>query len=567
MMPTYAATLDYGVMLMSLAGGLALFLFGMRNLTDSLKTVAGDWMKQALGRLTTNRFTGAVAGAAVTAIIQSSSVTTVLVVGFVSAGLMSLGQSVGVILGANIGTTITAQIIAFKVTKYALAIIAAGFIIEMTGKKPIFRHYGSMVVGLGLLFLGMEFMSEATSPLRSYAPFVELMQEMRDPLIGIAVGAGFTALVQASAATTGIVIVLATQGLIPLEAGIALIFGANIGTCATALLSSVGKPTVALQTALVHIFFNTFGVLLWVLFIPQFAAIIRNISPSSEHLEGLARLAADTPRQIANAHTLFNVGNALVFIWFAPWIGWLAAKVAPQKKRKISISYRAKHLDPYFLESPASALDQVRLELKNLGRLVASMVKQGLAAAISGTKTTLDMLKEQDDEVDELHGQILAFLARLSLGDLGERQSRTISQYISIANYIENLGDIVETDLARDGLARIEQDLTISADTARRLEELQSHASHAVDLAVSLIGNPDRGRARELLESKIEFDVRVEELRAHLAVRLSSDEPRRVETFRLETNFIEYINRIHILARRITWAIIDLDAGRATSAG
>ena len=235
-------TLDYGVMIMDLAGGLALFLFGMRNLTDSLKTVAGERMKQVLGKLTTNRFSGAIAGALVTAVIQSSSITTVLVVGFVSAGLMSLGQSVGVILGANIGTTITAQIIAFKITKYALAMIAAGFIVELVSKKPVSRHYGSVVIGLGLLFLGMEFMSEAMNPLRAYSPFLETMQEMRNPLIGIAVGAGFTALVQSSSATTGIVIVLSTQGLIPLEAGIALIFGSNIGTCVTALLSSIGKP-------------------------------------------------------------------------------------------------------------------------------------------------------------------------------------------------------------------------------------------------------------------------------------------------------------------------------------
>ncbi len=562
-MPETSTNLDYGIMLMGLAGGLALFLFGMRNLTDSLKTVAGDRMKHALDRFTKNRFTGALGGALVTAVIQSSSVTTVLVVGFVSAGLISLGQSVGVILGANIGSTVTAQIIAFKVTKYALAIIAAGFIIEMTSKKPVFRHYGSMIIGLGLLFLGMEYMSQATTPLRSYDPFLQLMRGMHSPLFGITVGTVFTALVQSSAATTGIVIVLAGQGLIPLESGIALVFGANIGTCVTALLSSIGKPTAALQTAFVHIFFNTLGVLLWVLFIPQFASFVIEISPASENLGGLAKLAADAPRQIANAHTLFNIGNTVLFIWFAPWIARLAERAIPQKPQDASIAYRAKYLDPYFLESPAAALDQVRLELENLGRLVSAMVRRGLAVAIRGKTADLEELKEQDNEVDALHGQILAFLARLSAGDLGEAQTRTISRYISIANYIENLGDIVETDLARDGLARIEQNLTISNDTARRLEALHAQASLQLEIAVGLIAKPDRGRALRLYRSKKEFNQRVEEFRAHLGRRLSSQEPKRVETFRLETNFAEYLNRIHILARRIGWAVIEVtDDGR-----
>lgn len=556
-------SLDYGAMIVGLAGGLALFLFGMRNLTDSLRSVAGDRMKQVLGKLTTNRFTGAVAGALVTAIIQSSSITTVLVVGFVSAGLMSLGQSVGVILGANIGTTVTAQIIAFKVTQYALAMIAAGFIVELISKKPVFRHYGSVVIGLGLLFLGMEFMSEATNPLRTYIPFLEMMQNMHHPLIGIGVGAVFTALVQSSSATTGIVIVLASQGLIPLESGIALIFGSNIGTCATALLSSIGKPPEALQTALVHVFFNVLGVLLWILFIPQFAEITRAISPASEHLEGLHRMAAEAPRQIANAHTLFNVGNALLFIWFAPWIGRFAARVVPRKTEDTSISRKARYLNPYFLESPTAALDQVRLELGNLGRLVVSMVQRGLPAAMSGSRSDLDSLKELDNEVDALHGQILAFLARLSAGNLGEKQSRAVLRCISIANYIENLGDIVETDISQDGYERIDKSLVISADTARRLEELYAKAANALATAVGLIGDPDFKRAQALVEDKAEFQKRVQEILSHLAHRLSSREPKRVETFRLEANFIEYTSRIYILARRIAMIMIEISSARA----
>jgi phosphate:Na+ symporter len=473
---------------------------------------------------------------------------------------MSLGQSVGVILGANIGTTVTAQIIAFKVTKYALAMIAAGFIAELISKKPVFRHYGSVIIGLGLLFLGMEFMSEATYPLRTYSPFLEMMQEMHDPLIGIAIGTVFTALVQSSAVTTGIVIVLAAQGLISLEAGIALIFGSNIGTCVTALLSSIGKPTEALQTALVHVFFNVIGVLLWVMFVPQFAVIVREISPALEQLEGPARMAAEAPRQIANAHTLFNVGNTLIFIWFAPWIGRLAARVAPIKPRPASFANKARYLDTYFLQSPASALDQARLELEHIGKRAANMVKRGLPTAIAGSRTELDTLKGLDQEVDALHAQILTFLSRLSVGNLGEKQGRSILRYISICNYIENLADIVETDIVREGYERIEKNLTISSDTALRLEELYARASNAVDTAVELIANPDRELGQALVEDKDNFQRQAQETRTHLASRLGAEEPKRVVTFRLETNLIEYTTRIFILARRMAKTIMEVSA-------
>ena len=217
------STLDLGVMFTQLGGGLALFLYGMRRLTESLKTVAGNNMKKLLARLTMNRFTAALAGTAITAVIQSSSVTTVLVVGFISAGLLSVSQSIGVILGANVGTTITAQIVAFAVYKYGLLLIAAGFFTEVLARQVRIKQWGTAVMGLGLIFFGMELMSIATGPLRQWPPFLDLMQNMSSPLLSIAIGAAFTAIVQSSSATTGIAIVFASQGLITLEAGIGLI--------------------------------------------------------------------------------------------------------------------------------------------------------------------------------------------------------------------------------------------------------------------------------------------------------------------------------------------------------
>ncbi|MCP4040832.1 MAG: Na/Pi cotransporter family protein, partial [Gammaproteobacteria bacterium] len=229
-------TMKWGQMAMTLFGGLAIFLYGMELMTDSLKAVAGDRMKTILEKLTTNRFAGVVTGAGVTAVVQSSSVTTVIVVGFVTAGLMNLSQAIGVIFGANIGTTITAQIVAFKVTKYALLMVSVGFLMMMVSKKEHIKHWGAMLMGLGFVFFGMSVMSGAMKPLRSYQPFLDMMTQMENPLIGILIAAAFTGLIQSSSATTGIVIVMATEGLVTLPAGIALAFGANVGTCVTAML-------------------------------------------------------------------------------------------------------------------------------------------------------------------------------------------------------------------------------------------------------------------------------------------------------------------------------------------
>ena len=250
---TDAKALKWGTMAISLLGGLAIFLYGMEKMTEALRAVAGERMKDILAKLTTNRFAGVATGAGVTAIVQSSSVTTVIVVGFVTAGLMNLTQSIGVIFGANIGTTITAQIVAFKVTKYALLMVAVGFGMLFLSKREIIKNYGAMLMGLGLVFFGMAVMGDAMKPLRSYQPFLDLMANMENPLIGILVAAVFTGLVQSSSATTSIVIVMASQGFVTLPAGIALAFGANIGTCVTAMLAAIGKPREAVQAAVAHL--------------------------------------------------------------------------------------------------------------------------------------------------------------------------------------------------------------------------------------------------------------------------------------------------------------------------
>jgi phosphate:Na+ symporter len=275
---------------------------------------------------------------------------------------MTLPQAIGVSLGADIGTTVTAQIVAFKVEKYALLLVAVGFLFIFTGKTDEREQYGHLIMGLGLIFFGMGVMSEGMEPLRSYQPFIDLMQNVSNPLIGILVATLFTGLVQSSSATMGVVIALALQGLITLEAGIALALGANIGTCVTAGLAAIGKPPDAVRVAVAHVTFKIVGVLLILPFIPAFADFVRSISPmAAAGVTGADRLAAETPRQIANAHTVFNVGIALLFLPFADFFARFCRWVVPDRPAKEVTIVTAKYLDKPLIGTPTLALDRVRL--------------------------------------------------------------------------------------------------------------------------------------------------------------------------------------------------------------
>ncbi len=542
-------TLDIGVLVTQLGGGLALFLFGMRQMTESLKTVAGTGMKNLLARLTANRFTAALAGTIITAVIQSSSVTTVLVVGFVSAGLLNLSQSIGVILGANVGTTITAQIIAFKVYQYGLLMIAVGFFTEILARREYLRQWGSALMGLGLIFFGMELMSIGTGPLREWPPFIDMMQSIENPLLSVAIGAAFTAIVQSSSATTGIVIVLASQGLISLEIGIGLIFGSNIGTCITAFISAVGRPREALQAAWAHVIFNVVGVMLWVFFIPQFADLVRTISPVSQAIEGMAGSAADTARQIANAHTIFNVANLVLFIGFTGPLSRLVTRIVPERPKPIGI--RPQYLDDIYLEQPAMALDQVRRELVRLGGLVRDMLAQSLHVTVSGTEDEVVRLERADNDVDTLYKETIRYLGKLSQESLVLKQPQRLSEFIGIANYLENVGDVIEKDLLGVARKRLRNGLTISPSTRAKLEPIGEKVLEAYDRVLASLATGEMGDALEAIESKQTVNDLAEEATAHLAKRLVANEPGRLEAFQIESDIIENYRRIHVYSRRI----------------
>lgn len=356
--------ISWGFLVFALLGGLALFLYGMEKMSEGLRKSAGNHMRSILAALTRNRVVGFLAGIFVTMVIQSSSATTVMMVSFVQAGLMSFAQTMGVILGADIGTTITAQLIAFKLTDYALLMIAVGFGLRMLAKSANTRGIGEVILGFGILFFGMKLMSDAMQPLQTYGNFVGLLKGLENPILGILAGMIFTALVQSSGAFCGILIVLAQQGLITLEAGIPMIFGANIGTCITAGLASIGTSREAKRVALAHVLFKLVGVALFFLWIPEFADLIRAIA---------LKLGSGAARQIANAHTIFNVGLGFLFLPCTTLFANLILKLFPDQPRDKNLRAITWHLDDNKILTPAIAIDLARAEISRMAKLLVRM--------------------------------------------------------------------------------------------------------------------------------------------------------------------------------------------------
>lgn len=528
----------FGTLTIGLLGGLAIFLFGMDQMTDGLKVVAGERLRSILGRLTSNRWAGLATGAGVTAVIQSSSVTTVLVVGFITSGLMTLQQSLGVIMGANIGTTVTAQIVSLNVTRYALLLVAAGFGMTFITKSKNRAAQGAVVMGLGLVFFGMVIMSDAMSPLRTYEPFIDAMATMERPIVGIAAAGIFTALVQSSSATTGIVIVLAAAGLVTPAAGIALILGANVGTSATALLAAIGKPREALRAAVAHTFFNVAGVLLWVFFIDELASFV-------------GFLGGGTAREIANAHTTFNLVNAALFIGFTKQIAAAVERVVPDRSAAEEARIKVKYLDKALLDTPPLALDRARLELLRMADRVRSMLAEILPAILTGTRDDLVAIQRADDEVDELHGYIIRYLGHIGQNQMSEASAEELVNLMEATNNLEAIGDLIETNLVSLGFARIEESLTVSMPTRRVLREYLTTVQEALDFAMVALTQKNESAAQQVEAMKKEVKSLERAASLHEAERLMADAPNRVALYRFEVDVLANLKRIFYFSRRI----------------
>ena len=424
--------------LLSLLGGLALFLYGMQMMSSGLEAAAGSKMKLILERLTANRFLGVLVGAGITAVIQSSSATTVMVVGFVNSGMMTLNQAVWIIMGANIGTTITGQLIALDVGALAPLFAFIGVAMVVFVKMPRAHHIGQIMAGLGVLFIGMEMMSSSMMPLRDSQAFVDLMTRFSNPLLGIAVGALFTALIQSSSASVGILQALATSGAISFSSSVFILFGQTIGTCITAVLASIGTSRSAKRATIIHLMFNIIGTVLFTILCILFplADLVASFTP-------------DAPAaQIANMHTIFNIVTTLLLLPLGNQLASLAVRILPEQPEENRDEMHLEYLTPVQVSSKdgnlgASAIHigQLQQELDRMLDMAQDNIETSFDAVLSRDSSLLTKAEKMESYLDFLNKEISKYISRLITYETNEQGSSIVSSYFTITGNIERIGD------------------------------------------------------------------------------------------------------------------------------
>jgi phosphate:Na+ symporter len=563
--------IPWGMLVIGMLGGLALFLYGMGKMSDGMKKTAGSKLRDILGILSKNRIMAMTVGAAITMIIQSSSATTVMLVTFVTAGLMNFTQSLGVILGADIGTTITAQLIAFKLTDYALLMIAIGFGMHMIAQKDKIKNIGEIILGFGMLFYGMKLMSDTMSPLREYPLFIDIMGRLENPYMGLLVGTVFTGLVQSSAATAGIVIVLAQQGLITLETGIPIIFGANIGTCVTAGLASINATREAKRVAIAHVIFKIAGVLLFIFWVPGFADLIRFISE---------RFGSNVARQIANAHTIFNVSLAFLFLPFTDLFSSLILKILPIRGELVSIEMKTKYLDDSAITSPAIAIELARSELSYMAQILSRMLRGIIIPFISDKKwikkenlteeekaqlineipanderypnlSLREALDMREEYIDFLNDKIHDFLIRITRYESSEAQANELYGMISISSDMESIGDLIHRNLVKlvDKKHALNEDFSVEGKeelmiyhnkVCRQIDRLsEAFAELDIDKAIRIMN-----RERKYLDLEAQYRIK------HLQ-RVRHERADSIQTHEIHMELMDILKQIVVYTSNI----------------
>lgn len=567
-------------------GGLGMFIYGMDIMGDGLQKWAGDRMRTILGALTRNRVLGLAAGLVVTAIIQSSSATTVMLVGFVNAGLMNLAQSMGVILGADIGTTVTAQLIAFKVTDYALLMVGLGFILIFFTKKPNLNYLGKILLGFGLLFYGLKVMSDTLKPLRSYPPFLNVIASVGNPFVGLLIATVFTAIIQSSSAMTGIVITLAWQGLIGLQEAIPLLFGANLGTCVTAALASIGTIRDSKRVALAHTIFKLAGIVIFLPWYRTFGHLIATVSIKyfgaditgpAEVLQGAGDLTAmsfrqlygflshnwgpvqlaisSLPRAVANAHTSFNVIMALIFLPITGIFATMIIKILPAKKAKEE-RFQPKYLTSDLTATPELALEQTEKEMGRLADIATYMGSNITEAFKRKDQAFVETLIQENNKVDILVKAIRPYLAEIGSRSITESQSQRAVMLMNITNEYGEIGRTVSQDILPSTAEFIENNLFFSPAGWSQLQDFDAKVAQNVKDAGQAFKEGDTKLAEEITERK-PMMVRLEKeyTRAHFE-RLSKGLSESVETSTLHMEVISGLRRVNSYATNIAYALL-----------
>ena len=509
-----------------------MFLFGMKIMSEGLQKVAGKKMRQILAMVSNNRFVGCGVGTIVTSVIQSSSATTVMLVSFVDAGLMTLTQAIGVILGANIGTTVTAQLIAFKITNYALPAIAAGVLLKFFLGRRKWKYVGDVLLGFGLVFFGLATMKAGFAPLKNDPAFISFFTRFNADNLGgillcVLAGTVLTMILQSSSATVGITMALAMEGLLSFEASVALILGENIGTTITAQLASMGTNVNARRTANAHTLFNVIGVLFIILFFPLFLLMVEWLTRSLLGI-GPADLVVNgekpnIARYIANSHTMFNVVNALFFLMVLPYLVKAAIWLTPHKKgeEKLDELHHIKYLDTKFIDMPSAAIGQARAEIVRMGEAVQVMYDDVIMSFKERKLKELSKWRKREDELDNLLREITQFLVYVVQKPISPEESKEVASLMRMANNLERIGDAVE-NIAQLSEELIEEDLYFSEGAVHDHKLISKEVREFLGVVVEAIRAEDSQVM--LLAQKLEdnIDRMREEMKSNHIMRLQS---------------------------------------------
>ena len=454
--------------ILGLLGGLALFLYGMQMMSNGLESVAGNKMKDILEKLTSNRFLGIIVGALITAVIQSSSATTVMVVGFVNSGMMTLNQAVWIIMGANIGTTITGQLIALDVGALAPLIAFIGVAIVVFSKNEKVQFVGEIIAGLGILFVGMNMMGDSMIPLREYPPFINLMTRFSNPLIGIIAGMIFTAVIQSSSASVGILQALALSGVISFHDAAFVLFGQNIGTCITAILASIGTERSAKRATIIHLSFNIIGTAIF--------TILCLVTPLTNYVAGFS--GSSITKQIANMHTLFNISTTILLIPFGNYLAKLATKILPEKAEEKEHHKHLKYIksvdtrvDATFGTS-AINLQNLRNEIQRMLEMARVNVEESFDAFLAGSSRFLGDVDKREDYIDYLNKEISRAAAKMMAHETNVKASKNIGSYLDMTSNIERIGDHAVNICDYTKLIE-EKHIVFSDDAKQQMEEMK----------------------------------------------------------------------------------------------
>jgi len=473
-------------------GGLGIFLYGMTRLSDGLQKLAGSRLRNFIRAFTSNRLKGLLVGAGVTSVIQSSSVTTVMLIGLLNAGVMTLKQSIGVVYGANIGTTITAQIIAFKITHYALPMIAVGFLMTLLSRSPKTQYVGQVLLSLGFIFLGLKFMKDAFAPLKSSHAVMEFCAGLsQQPVLAILIGTILTIIVQSSSASIGITIAMATTGLIDFTAALYIILGDNVGTTVTAWLASIGSSISARRMALVHSMFNVIGatyigLLIHAGFYPR---LVDFMTPGAVTTETIAR-------HIANAHTLFNVFNAAVLFAAIPVFAWIAQKVFPGEEH--GITGETKYLDPHLLDTPDIAVDQVGHEIHHMATVSSQAFEKACESFLQNDPKGYKEVSRLESAVDSLQQEITKYLVKIFGHSLSGDLSNRLPSLLHSVNDLEKISDYSE-NIAEATLKRRELNYPFSAEAVGEMREIYEQTRKMFNQTLILLETADPKLAKTVL--------------------------------------------------------------------